>query len=130
MKERFEANLLRIHLGENDRWQGKPLYEAIVAKCQELGIDGAIVYRGIAGFGASTRIRHAHHWMLSGDAPLMVSIVDREERIGKLLPHLDAMVKEGLIAISPVEAIRFFKAEDGRNERVGKEEASGAETRP
>ena len=110
MKEHFEARMLRIHLGESDRWQGKPLHEAIVAKCLELGIAGAIVYRGIEGYGASTRIRHSSHWKFSRDAPIKLSIIDTEEQIQKLIPHLDEMVAEGLIAISRVEVIRYFRA--------------------
>ena len=110
MKEQFEARMLRIHLGESDQWQGKPLHEAIVAKCLELGIAGAIVYRGIEGYGASTRIRHSSHWTFSRDAPIKLSIIDTEEQIQKLIPHLDEMVAEGLIAISRVEVIRYFRA--------------------
>lgn len=109
MKEQFQGNMLRIHFGESDRWQGKPLYEAIIAKCQELGIAEAMVYRGIEGYGTSTRIRHASHWIFSKDAPIMLSIIDRQEQIEKLIPHLDAMVQEGLVAISQVEVIRFWR---------------------
>jgi uncharacterized protein len=109
MKERFAASMLRVHLGEDDRWQGKPLYEAIVDKCRELGIAGVTVYRGVEGFGASTRIRHKSHWKFSKDAPIQLSVIDTEEQIGRLIPHLDGMVDEGLIAISPVEAIRFWR---------------------
>lgn len=111
MKEQFAAVMLRVHFGEDDRWEGKPLHEAILDKCSELGLDGASVYRGIEGYGTSTRIRHSSLWMLSRDAPMMLSIVDREERIEQLIPHLDAMVDEGLIALSRVEAIRFTRAE-------------------
>ncbi len=109
MKEQFEARMLRIHFGENDKWQGKPLQEAILAKCKELGIAGATVYRGIEGYGTSTRIRHANHWTFSKDAPIMCSIIDTEEQIGKLIPHLDKMVAEGLMAVSRVEAIRYLR---------------------
>jgi uncharacterized protein len=105
MKEQFQARMLRIHFGEGDRWRNKPLYEAIIAKCKELGMAGAIVYRGIEGFGCSARIRHAR--ALSKDAPIIVSIIDKEEQIQKLLPHLDAMVEEGLIAMSQVEVLRY-----------------------
>lgn len=108
MKEQFQARMLRIHFGEGDKWQGKPLHEAIVAKCQELGIAGATVYRGIEGYGTSTRIHHASHWSLSKDAPIMVSVIDTEEQINKLIPHFDTMVTEGLIATSNVEVIRYF----------------------
>lgn len=110
MKDQFEARMLRIHFGEGDKWKGKPLHEAIVAKCQELGLAGAIVYRGIEGYGTSTRIHHASHWKFSKDAPIMVSIIDREEQINKLIPHLDAMVEEGLIAMSRVDVIRLSRS--------------------
>ncbi len=109
MREEFEASMLRIHFGEGDKWQGKPLHEAIVAKCFELGIAGATVYRGLEGYGTSTRIRHSSHWTLSKDAPIQVSIIDREEQINKLLPHLDIMVEEGLIAMSHVDVIRLLR---------------------
>ena len=107
MKEEFQARMLRIHFGEDDKWQGKPLHEAIVATCQELGIAGATVYRGIEGYGTSTRIHHASQWGLSKDAPIVVNIIDTEEQIEKLIPHLDQMVNEGLIATSRVDVIRF-----------------------
>ena len=71
---------------------------------------GAIVYRGIEGYGTSTRIRHASHWTFSKDAPIMLSIIDSEEQIHKLIPHLDAMVEEGLIAMSSVDVIRYSRA--------------------
>ena len=86
MKDQFQARMLRIHFGEGDKWQGKPLHEAIVAKCMELGMAGATVYRGIEGYGASTRIHHASHWTFSKDAPIMLTIIDKEEQIEKLIP--------------------------------------------
>lgn len=109
MKEQFQARMLRIHFGEDDKWQDKPLHEAIVAVCLQLGIEGATVYRGIEGYGTSTRIHHASHWTLSKDAPIMVSIIDSEEQIELLLPHLDRMVAEGLIAMSRVDVIRLSR---------------------
>jgi uncharacterized protein len=111
MKEEFQAKMLRIHFGESDKWQGKPLHEAIVAKCREVGMAGAIVFRGIEGYGSSTRIRHASHWTFSKDAPIMLSVIDTKEQIAKLLPHLDEMVQEGLIAMSDVEVIRYARQE-------------------
>lgn len=72
MKEQYEAQMLRIHFGEDDKWHGKPLYEAIVNKCRELGIAGATVYRGIEGFGASTKIHRSSLWSFSKDAPIMI----------------------------------------------------------
>ena len=109
MKELFQARMLRVHFGEADKWQGKPLYEAILAKCVELGMGGAIVYKGIEGYGTSTRIRHANLWTLSKDAPIMLSVIDSEDQINKLIPHLDEMVQEGLAAMSKVEGIRYSR---------------------
>jgi PII-like signaling protein len=110
MKEQFQARMLRIHFGEDDRWQGKPLYEAIVAKCKELGIAEAIVYRGIEGYGSASRIRRSGHWSRSKDAPIQLSIIDTEEQITKVLPFLDTMVEEGLVATSVVEVIRYSRS--------------------
>jgi hypothetical protein len=110
MKEQFQAKMLRIHFTEADKWQGKSLYEAIVDKCRELGIAGATVYRGLEGFGASARIHHSHSLSISKDAPVMVSIIDKEEQVQKLLPHLDNMIAGGLIAVSTVEAIRYSRS--------------------
>jgi uncharacterized protein len=110
MKEQFPARMLRIHFGEDDRWKGKPLHEAIVAKCQELGIAEAIVFRGIEGYGSASRIRRSGHWTFSKDAPIQLSIIDTEEQIGKLLPFLDTMVEEGLVATSTVEVVRYSRA--------------------
>jgi len=107
MKEEFPARMLRIHFTEADKWNGEPLYKAIVAKCHELGLAGAIVYRGLEGFGASARIYHGRSLSISKNAPIMVSVIDREEQIQKLLPHLDTMIQGGLIASSTVQAIRY-----------------------
>ncbi len=112
MKELFSARMVRIHFGEDDRWQGKPLHEAIVAKCKELDIAEAIVFRGIQGYGSGSRIRRSGYWTLSKDAPIQLSIIDTEEKIARLLPHLDAMVQEGLVATSAVEAVRYTRAPD------------------
>jgi PII-like signaling protein len=106
MKLEGKAKMLRIHFGEDDKWQNKPLYEAIVIKCRELDIAGATVFRGIEGYGASTLI-HKRHVLFSSDRPLMVTVIDTEEKISKLIPALDEMVSEGLIAMSEVEVIRY-----------------------
>jgi uncharacterized protein len=112
MKGQFDGQMLRIYFGESDRWMGKPLHEAIVTKCQELGLASAVVYRGTEGYGSSTRIHRASPWKLSRDAPMMVTVMDTEDQIAKLLPDLDVMVGEGLIVTSKVEMIRYTKAED------------------
>jgi uncharacterized protein len=114
MKLEGKAKLLRIHFGEDDKWEGKPLYEAIVTKCRELDIAGASVFRGIEGYGASSRI-HKAHLLRSSDRPIMVSVIDTEENIKKLLPVLDEMVDEGLIAMSEVEVIRYVHQDGMRS---------------
>lgn len=106
MKLEGKAKMLRIHFGEDDKWQGKPLYEAIVQKCREMDIAGATVLRGIEGYGASTLI-HRAHLLRSSDLPIMVSVIDTEDKINLLLPALDEMVDQGLIAMSDVEVIRY-----------------------
>ena len=115
MKLEGKAKMLRIHFGEDDRWQGRPLYRAIVERCRELDIAGATVYRGIEGYGASTIIRRSHTLRLSADAPILIQIVDTEENIQRLLPALDEMVAEGLIAMSDVEVIKYVHEEGKRS---------------
>ena len=110
MKEEFAGRMLRIHFGEDDKWQGKPLSEAILSKCRELNIAEAIVFRGIEGYGSGTRIRRSGHWSFSKDAPIQLSIVDTEEQIARLIPFLDVMVEEGVVASSVVEVIRYTRA--------------------
>ena len=109
MKEQFQARMLRIHFTEADQWKGEALYKAIVRKCMELGLRGATVLRGIEGFGASARIYHRHTLSLSRNAPVMVTVIDTEEQIQKLIPHLDEMISGGLVASSAVDAIRYSK---------------------
>jgi uncharacterized protein len=110
VKEQFKARMLRIYFTEADKYEGKPLYEAIVATCVRLGIAGAIVFRGIEGFGASARIYHARSLSISKNAPIMVSVIDHDEQIEKLLPHLDRMIEGGLIASSAVDVVRYSSA--------------------
>lgn len=114
MKLAGRAKMLRIHFGENDKWHNKPLYEAVVQKCRELDIAGATVFRGIEGYGASSLI-HRPHFLRSSDLPIMVSVIDTEDNIKKLLPALDEMVDEGLIAMSEVEVIRYVHQEGVRS---------------
>ncbi len=109
MKQEFSARMVRVHFGEDDRWQGKPLHEAILAKCKELGMADAVVFRGIEGYGTGSRIRRSGHWTFSKDAPIQLSIIDTEEQIGRLIPFLDNMVEEGLVATSAVEVIRYSR---------------------
>ncbi len=116
MKLEGKAKMLRIHFGEDDKWQGRPLYRVIVEKCRELDIAGATVYRGIEGYGASTLIRRRHLLSFSSDAPIMISIIDTADKIQQLIPTLDQMVDEGLIAISDVEVIKYVHQEGVRSQ--------------
>src|SRR2546427_3916433 len=101
------AKLLRLHFSERDKYRGKPLYEAIVQKCRELSIAGATVFRGLEGYGESAEI-HRHHLVVH-DQPIVVTIIDSEENIRRLLPVVEEMVDTGLIAMSDVEAARIAK---------------------
>ena len=107
MKLPEEGKLLRIFIGETDKLKGKSLYEAIVLKARELGLSGATVFRGIMGFGATSRIHSIKVLRLSEDLPVMIEIVDTEENIEKILPFLDETVREGLITMEKVEVIKY-----------------------
>ena len=102
-----EGKLLRIFIGESDRWEHLPLYEAIVLKARELGLAGATVLRGPMGFGANSRLHTTKILRLSEDLPLIIEIVDTEAQIQLLLPHLDRMVKEGLVTLEKVQIIKY-----------------------
>src|SRR3974377_505153 len=94
-----EAVLLRVFIGESDRWEHKPLYEAIVLKAREQHLAGATVLRGPMGFGKSSRLHTAKILRLSMDLPLVIEIVDSEEKIQAFLPVLDEMMKGGLVTL-------------------------------
>jgi PII-like signaling protein len=102
------AKLLRILCSEDDQYQGKPLYKAVVEKCLEMKIAGATVFRGAEGYGESAEIHRGR--LLTHNLPIVVTIVDSAEAIGRLLPVLEEMIDTGLIAISDVEAWRVEKA--------------------
>jgi PII-like signaling protein len=102
-----EAMLLRIFLGESDRWKHQPLYEAIVLKARELHLAGATVLRGPMGFGKSSRLHTAKILRLSMDLPLVIEIVDSEEKLNAFLPILDEMMKGGLVTLEKVRVIDY-----------------------
>jgi len=110
MKEQFSAKMLSIHFTEADKWDGKPLHEALVHLCHEQGLFGAIVYRGIEGFGASARIYHARSLSISKHAPVMATIIGKEDQIQKILLHLDRMIDGGLVVSSAVDVIHYSKS--------------------
>src|SRR5215471_6103731 len=102
-----EAILLRIFLGESDRWKHQPLYEAIVLKAREQHLAGATVLRGPMGFGKSSRLHTAKILRLSMDLPLVIEIVDTEEKIKGFLPILDEMMQGGLVTLEKVRVIDY-----------------------
>ena len=104
-----DGKLLRIFIGENDKHEGQPLYEWIVRKAQEGGLAGATVLRGLEGFGAHSRLHTAKILRLSSDLPIVVEIVDTEEKIESFLPLIDDAVGEGLATVERVE-VRFYRS--------------------
>lgn len=112
MRKEDEGALLRIFIGESDRWRGKPLAEAIVLRAREEGLAGATVLRGLEGYGARSRVHKASILRLSEDLPLVVEIVDRRDAIDRFLPILDEMVGEGLITIEKVRVIAYRSGND------------------
>jgi PII-like signaling protein len=102
-----DAVLLRIFLGEDDKHQGRPLYEAIVMKAREMHLAGATVLRGPMGFGHSSRIHTAKILRLSQDLPLIIEIVDSEANINGFLPALDAMMGSGLVTMENVKVLQY-----------------------
>jgi PII-like signaling protein len=107
MKIPNDGYLLRIFIGESDKWHGKPLYEAIVLKARELHLAGATVLRGPMGFGANSRLHTAKILRLSEDLPMVIEIVDAKEKIDELMPHIDQMVSEGLVTLERVQVIKY-----------------------
>lgn len=101
------GTLLRIFIGESDHWHGTPLYEAIVLKARELHLAGATVLRGPMGFGAHSRIHTTKLLRLSEDLPIVIEIVDTQQKIDELLPHVEQMVHEGLITLEDVRVIKY-----------------------
>lgn len=107
MKLPEEAELLRIFIGESDRFEGRPLYEAIVEEARKRGMAGATVLRGLMGFGASSRLHTVKVLRISEDLPMVVEIADRTERIEAFLPELERMVPEGLITVEKVRVVAY-----------------------
>src|SRR6056297_2714969 len=107
MKLPEEGMLLRVFIGEQDKLNGKPLYEQIVMRARELNMAGATVLQGILGFGADSRIHSAKILRLSEDLPIVVEIVDTEEKINSILPFLDETVHEGMITLEKVKVLKY-----------------------
>ena len=119
LKRESKARMMRIYLGENDKWNGKPLHEAIVNALRAHDIAGVTVYRGILGYGANRRIHRDAAFSLSHDRPILLSIVDSEEKLQTFMPLLDQMLQQGLVVLSNVDVIKYthdYQQADRRQE--------------
>jgi uncharacterized protein len=107
--ERFEGErtLMRLHIGESDRWHGKPLYEAIVELLRREKLSGATVLRGVGGFGSSSVYHTDKVLRLSQDLPIVIEVVEATERIEQILPELDKMIGGGLVTLEKVRVILY-----------------------
>jgi len=121
IKSEGKAKLMRILIGEHDKWNGKPLHEALVQSLRANDIAGVTVYRGILGYGANRRIHKDSTLNLSHDAPILLTVVDSEAKLQAFFPILDQMVKQGLVALSDVDIIKYThdyaKVEQRKEER-------------
>lgn len=107
MKIETAGKLLRVFVGESDRRGGQPLYTAIVERARKAGLRGATVFKGIEGYGSTAVVHAARIFDLSADLPVLIEIVDSEERIREFLPVLDEMISDGLVTIEAVEVHRY-----------------------
>lgn len=108
------AKMLRIYVGEDDRWEGEPLYEAIVKKLRMIDVAGATVYKGVMGYGANQRVHKSGFLHLSHDMPIMITVVDEEEKIQSIIPAIEEMVSEGMLVLSDVEVIKYTHSPDAK----------------
>ncbi|HXX29937.1 MAG TPA: DUF190 domain-containing protein [Myxococcaceae bacterium] len=108
-----EQMMVRIFLGEDDRWHGQLLHVALVERFRKEGIAGATVLRGIAGFGAASVLHTTHILRLSEDLPVVVEVVDTPEHIERMLPIVDQMVTEGLVTVEKVRVIKYSAGRTG-----------------
>jgi len=111
VKLEAQAKMMRILIGEHDTWSGKPLYEALVHALRANDIAGVTVYRGILGYGANRRIHKESPLHLSHDAPILLTVVDAEEKLRAFIPVLDQMVKQGVVVLSDVDVIKYTHAQ-------------------
>jgi hypothetical protein len=105
-----DGKLLRIFIGENDKWESRPLHEAIVQLARREGLAGATAFKGFLGFGCKSHMHTAKILRMSEDLPILIEIVDSEEKIQAFLPQLDRMVREGLVTLEKVQVI-LYRAE-------------------
>ena len=112
------AKLLTIYIGDSDKWHGKPLASALVERLRAEGIAGATVTRAVEGFGANSRIHSAHILRLSEDLPLVVEVVDKADRIDRLLPIIDEMVDDGLVTLADIDVVHYRHSSE-KDRRTG-----------
>jgi uncharacterized protein len=108
-----EGQLLRIFIGEDDHWHGRPLYEAIIEEARRRGLAGATAWKGFIGFGANSRLHTTKILRLSEDLPVVIEVVDSPEKIAAFLPVLDDMVTEGLVTVERAEVILYRSSKKG-----------------
>jgi uncharacterized protein len=120
MKFEGEGKLLRIFIGESDRFEGKPLYQALVEKARSEGLAGATVLRGMEGFGASSHLHTSRILRLSEDLPVIVEIVDTAETIDRVVPLFDEMVGHGMMTLEKVNVITYRATEEEIVEASGR----------
>jgi len=111
VKSESTGKLLRVFIGESDRHGGQPLYTAIVERARKAGLGGATVFKGIEGFGGHSVVHAARVFDMSTDLPVLIEMVDSEEKIRAFIPVLDDLVHEGLITLETVEVIRYKSGE-------------------
>ncbi len=119
LKAESKAKLMRIYFGENDKWHGKPLQEALVEALRANEIAGVTVYRGILGYGANRRVHKDKTLSLSHDRPIMLAVIDTEAKLTAFTPILDQMLQQGLVVLSDVDVIKYthnYKDRDRRQE--------------
>lgn len=119
LKSRGKAKLMRIYIGENDKWRDRPLHKALVESMRANDIAGVTVYQCILGYGANRRLTANGTWEVSHDRPVLLSVVDTEEKLRAFFPILDDMVQQGLVVLSDVDIIKYthnFEAEERRKE--------------
>jgi PII-like signaling protein len=110
-----DAMLLRVFIGEDDKFERKPLYEAIVLKAREMHLAGATVLRGSLGFGHASQLHTAKILRLAQDLPLVIEIVDTQEKIDAFLPTLDAMMVSGLVTLEKVQVLQYGQTRNGKD---------------
>ena len=117
LRQEGRAKLMRIFIGENDKWNDKPLYRALLECMRANDLAGATVYQGILGYGANRRIRKDKALHLSHDRPIMLSVIDAEEKLRRFFPTLDSMIQQGLVVLSDVDIVKYSHGSRGEERR-------------